>query len=1155
VPAVAFDDPENIELSNVGDPTEAAGKIFRHDDELWYRIERHDQMPPFLLSVVSGFDHWLFLSSTGALTAGRRSPDTALFPYYNDDRIHDSQDQSGGKTVLRVHRDTGHVVWEPLSGRHAGLRRLTRSIARNVPGNRAILAETDHDLGLTFSQEWTSSERFGFVRRCTLTNLTGTPVLIDVLDGLQNLLPPGVDESSQLRFSTLVDGLKENELDEPTGLGIYRLSALRTDSAEPSESLRATTVWSRGLAVDTHLLSTEQVGRFRAGGTPVPERRMRGRRGAYLVTARCELAAGGEQTWLVVAEVDGDAAAVAATRAALRDGYADALVADVEADVRRGTERVRAIVAAADGLQLGADPLEDARHFTNTLFNVLRGGLPADGYRIGRADLLAYVAAAATRVGERHRDLLAALPATISRPELLAVAAAAGPDLERVLRAYLPLRYSRRHGDPSRPWNTFTINTAIGYEGNWRDIFQNWEALAYSFPGWLEAMIVKFVGSSTADGYNALYLTIDGFDWERLAPGESPLHLGYWGDHQVVYLLRLLEAADRLDPAMVGGLLHRRIFGYADVPYRIKPYPSLLADPHWTVDFDLEHDAELSRRRATDGAEGALLAGPDGLPVTVTLMEKLLVVALAKLTNYVPGLGIWMNTQRPDWNDGNNALVGYGVSVVTLCQLRSYLVHCRGLCTGDAEVSSAVALWLRRIASALAAAIRQHGRDAEVTDTMRRDLMDALGTAGGDYRATLYADGPSTARTTIPAAELRDFCDVALHHLDAAVRANRRADGLYHAYNLIRVTGDGITARRLYVMLEGQVAVLGSGLLSAPEAADLLDALRASDLYRPDQQSYLLYPDRELPRFLDKGVLPADALDRSALLRDQVDRGDRRIVVPDVDGVLRFHAGFRNAKVLAAALTGVPAADAATVLDLYEEVFDHQSYTGRSGTVFKYEGLGCIYWHMVAKLRLAVHELLAGLDTDTTDPAVLDRLRSHYAAIRAGIGVHKSPATYGAMPIDPYSHTPGFGGAQQPGMTGQVKEDILARRGELGVLARDGRLTFRPDLVRRCELRSEPGRFDYVDVHGRSQAVDVPAGALALTVGQIPVVVHRRGPARIVVTLDGAPPRTREGLVLDRETTAEILGRTGRCTRLDVHLDIHLGDTANPPPHGPDPTA
>ena len=34
-----------------------------------------------------------------------------------------------------------------------------------------------------------------------------------------------------------------------------------------------------------------------------------------------------------------------------------------------------------------------------------------------------------------------------------------------------------------------------------------------------------------------------------------------------------------------------------------------------------------------------------------------------------------MNTQRPEWNDANNALVGNGVSMVTLCYLRRFLVY------------------------------------------------------------------------------------------------------------------------------------------------------------------------------------------------------------------------------------------------------------------------------------------------------------------------------------------------------------------------------------------------------------------------------------------------------------------------------------------------
>ena len=49
-------------------------------DETYYRIHNYDQIPPFFMSLVSSADHWLFISSTGGLTAGRKDAESALFP-------------------------------------------------------------------------------------------------------------------------------------------------------------------------------------------------------------------------------------------------------------------------------------------------------------------------------------------------------------------------------------------------------------------------------------------------------------------------------------------------------------------------------------------------------------------------------------------------------------------------------------------------------------------------------------------------------------------------------------------------------------------------------------------------------------------------------------------------------------------------------------------------------------------------------------------------------------------------------------------------------------------------------------------------------------------------------------------------------------------
>ncbi|MEM3523222.1 MAG: hypothetical protein QXS04_01415, partial [Thermoproteota archaeon] len=96
------------------------------DGERFYRISNYDSMPPFLMSIVSDSNHWLFISSNGALTAGRRDPDHALFPYYTDDRIHDSQDQTGSKTIILATKDGKTFLWEPFSQRYSGLYRVTR---------------------------------------------------------------------------------------------------------------------------------------------------------------------------------------------------------------------------------------------------------------------------------------------------------------------------------------------------------------------------------------------------------------------------------------------------------------------------------------------------------------------------------------------------------------------------------------------------------------------------------------------------------------------------------------------------------------------------------------------------------------------------------------------------------------------------------------------------------------------------------------------------------------------------------------------------------------------------------------------------------------------------------------------------------------------
>ena len=175
----------------------------------------------------------------------------------------------------------------------------------------------------------------------------------------------------------------------------------------------------------------------------------------------------------------------------------------------------------------------------------------------------------------------------------------------------------------------------VGYQGNWRDIFQNWEALSYSYPLYTNHIIAKFLNATTADGYNPYRISNEGIEYEVIEPENPWSNIGYWGDHQIIYLLKLLEISYRHEPDKLRALLHERKYAFANVPYRLKSYAEIVADPKNSIRFD---DEEHKRIQA---------GHPTPQPLT-TMADKLLITFLTKMSNFVPNAGIWMNTLRPE---------------------------------------------------------------------------------------------------------------------------------------------------------------------------------------------------------------------------------------------------------------------------------------------------------------------------------------------------------------------------------------------------------------------------------------------------------------------------------------------------------------------------
>jgi hypothetical protein len=1109
----------------------------------YYRVRHYDRMPPFLMSVVSSSNHWMFVSSTGGLTCGRANPDRALFPYCTDDKVHDSAFHTGPKTCLLVQGDGRTHLWIPFRD-GVSVYQVERNLYKSVYGSRLIFEEVNHDLDLVFSYEWAVGERFGFIKTNRILNTGTEATTVQVLDGIRNLLPPGVSQDMQTRLSTLLDAYKTTEVDAHSGAGIYALSSLPTDLAEPREALSATVACSVGLDEFVVLLSEKQVRSFCEGREVHPEKQLRGQRGAYFVQCGIELQPSAQKVWSLVADVGLGASSLVRYLDRLdKAGIED----EIEADISGGERRLQQLAGSADGLQYTRDEQVSGRHFANTLFNIMRGGTFIDEYNIPVEDFLDFVSVWNRSIVKRCEELMSGRSGWMARNELLDIAESGGDaDIRRLAMEYLPLTFSRRHGDPSRPWNRFHIDIRtesgkrkLAYEGNWRDIFQNWEALGFSYPEFLDGSICRFLNASTVDGYNPYRVSRDGFDWEVFDPDDGWSNIGYWGDHQVVYLLRLLMWSGRFFPGRTSRLLSQKIFVFADVPYRIKPYRELLLNPRDSIVYDTERADQLAARTSEIGSDGKLLTLTDGSICRASMLEKMLVTVLCKLGNFVPGGGIWMNTQRPEWNDANNALAGYGLSMVTVAYLRRLIVILAELVEESGEKSFEVAEeisdWLHGIYRVLSETRIDAG--APVSPESRKAFMDEMGRIGSDYRERIY-QRPSGKQTVLSRQQILDLFSVALAHLDHTIRTNRRSNGLYHSYNLVQFDKTAFTVKHLREMLEGQVAVLSSGLLDAADSVALLETLKESDLYREDQQSFLLYPDRKVVGFLEKNVVPEPVVNESRALQRELSTGRGLLVEQDSHGKVHFNSALTNSAALGAAIDAVGVFDEdekQEFYDIYESVFRHREFTGRSSTMYKYEGLGCIYWHMVSKLLLGVSEVANDARADGADESVLGALAAHIGDIRSGLGLHKTPAAYGAIPLDPYSHTPGFAGVQQPGMTGQVKEDILARFIELGVSIKEGCVVFEPYLLARDEFVRESGIWNFSTIHGQKE-VKVDSECLAFSVCGTPVIYRLSDSQRIVIHADGAPPQVIDGGKLDRKWSRSLFERKGLVQKVIVDI-------------------
>lgn len=140
----------------------------------------------------------------------------------------------------------------------------------------------------------------------------------------------------------------------------------------------------------------------------------------------------------------------------------------------------------------------------------------------------------------------------------------------------------------------------------------------------------------------------------------------------------------------------------------------------------------------------------------------------------------------------------------------------------------------------------------------------------------------------------------------------------------------------------------------------------------------------------------------------------------------------------------------------------------------------------------------------------------------------------------PYSHTPFGKGAQQPGMTGQVKEDILCRFGELGIAVSEGKLGFDPCMLRKKEFVTSSEVFHYIDVNAKWKEIEIKPESLCFTYCQVPVIYQLDSQTHLQAVLKDGTKTTIESLELDHELSTEVFQRSSRIEMIIVNIDRNV---------------
>ena len=359
----------------------------------FYKLENYDCMEDFFMTITSSSDIWNFCWAQGGITAGRIDCNHAIFPYYTADKVSDAKSYTGAYTAILVEKEEP-ILWEPFSSLSASPairksleKNLNRNIYKNTTGTEIWFEEINNELNLSFRYGWTSSAKYGLVRKSVITNLSDRNVSLKILDGCRNILPACVTSDFQNENSVLLDAYKKTDLDEKSNLALFAVSSIVTDKAEPSEGLFANTCWFS--TDDKIILNPQAPNEFVEDGQVQEILVVKGKRPAAYICKSINLCSTEKSSeWYQVFETNLDAGKIAQLKAKLSNKTE--LVKDLKKDIEDGKILMQTYINEADGHQETAETMTCVHHSENVMFNIMRGGFFANNGKINIDDFVKF---------------------------------------------------------------------------------------------------------------------------------------------------------------------------------------------------------------------------------------------------------------------------------------------------------------------------------------------------------------------------------------------------------------------------------------------------------------------------------------------------------------------------------------------------------------------------------------------------------------------------------------------------------------------------------------------------------------------------------------------------------------------------------------------